>query len=118
MPIAWPVIGRCRQDLLASERAALRNLATSPDFFSASACRDLLFHVHEHHLTLPEIKSFLTDHHLAFLGFTIDSHIIAHYRARFLDDVSAINLNHWHAYETENPGTFGAMYQFWVQRRL
>ena len=35
-------------------RACARSSA-SPDFYSISACRDLLFHVQEHRLTLPQI---------------------------------------------------------------
>jgi len=27
------------------------------------------------------------------------------------------DLANWHLFETENPDTFGAMYQFWIHRR-
>ena len=26
------------------------------------------------------------------------------------------DLGQWHLFETENPDTFGGMYQFWVQK--
>ena len=44
------------------------------DFYSTSECRDLLFHVQEHRMTLPQIKAFLVAQELQFLGFEIDPH--------------------------------------------
>ena len=43
------------------------------DLFSTSNCRDLLFHVQEHRMTLPQIKAFLAENDLQFLGFMLDS---------------------------------------------
>ena len=40
-------------------RRALDEHCDFSDFFSTSACRDLLFHVQEHRLTLPQINAFL-----------------------------------------------------------
>src|SRR5215831_10379688 len=47
-------IRRCRQDLLNSP---LKDVTKAGDFFSTSECRDLLFHIQEHRLTIPDIKS-------------------------------------------------------------
>ena len=44
-----------RQNLAKAPDPRLRGLIGSPDFYSISACRDLLFHVQEHRLTLPQI---------------------------------------------------------------
>ena len=52
--------------------AAFKSLIASGDFFSTSACRDLLFHVQEHRLTLPQIAGFLADNALALVGFDLD----------------------------------------------
>jgi len=49
-------IRRCRQDLLNSP---LSGVAKASDFFSTSECRDLLFHIQERRLTIPQIKSFI-----------------------------------------------------------
>ena len=49
-------IRRSRQELLASPHA---RVAGPTDFFSTSECRDLLFHVQEKRLTIPELKSFI-----------------------------------------------------------
>ena len=39
--------------------------------FATSACRDLLFHVQEHNLSLEEIGGFLEEQGLAFIGFEV-----------------------------------------------
>lgn len=108
-------IRRCRQDLLAREDGSpLRNVANYADFFTISECRDLLFHVQERQLTIPEIKAFLHNHGLTFIGFTGPA--AQGYRARFPDDTAMIDLDQWHQFETEYPTAFTGMYQFWVQK--
>jgi len=108
-------IRRCRQDLLAAGDPLLAHVAEYQDFFSTSECRDLLFHVQEHRLMLPQIKAFLTAHDLRFLGFVVDRAVIARYRQRFPEDPAATDLNRWDRFEAEHPAMFGRMYQFWVQ---
>ena len=76
------------------------------DFFSTSNCRDLMFHVQEHRLSLPAIKAFLAENDLQFLGFLISSRHQRRYAARFPDDPAMIDLDRWHMFETENPKTF------------
>ncbi len=39
----------------------IRKIIKSSDFFSLSECRDLLFHVQEHRLTLPQIAQFIDE---------------------------------------------------------
>jgi hypothetical protein len=90
---------------------------SSSDFFSISACRDLLFHVQEHRMNLRTLDRFFKDNELTFLGFEIDSSVIRTYKNRFPNDPSATNLDQWHIYEEENPYTFIGMYQFWVQKK-
>ena len=91
-------------------------VTSSSDFFSTSACRDLLFHVQEHRMNLRTLDSFFKGNDLTFLGFEIDSFVIQSYKNRFPNDPSATNLDQWHIYEEENPNTFAAMYQFWIQK--
>jgi tetratricopeptide (TPR) repeat protein/SAM-dependent methyltransferase len=106
----------CRQELMQSKDGTpLKNVTRYPDFFSMSDCRDLLFHVQEHPLTIPEIKTLLADHGLIFLGF-VDAPQA--YRTRFPNDPAMTDLDQWHTFETENPLTFVAMYQFWIQKPL
>src|SRR5262249_39550624 len=64
-------IRRCRQELLQSpDGSPLKNVSKYADFFTTSECRDLLFHVQEHQLTISAIRQFLNDNRLTFIGFT------------------------------------------------
>jgi len=110
-------IRRCRQDLMELDKNAdFGTTLISPDFFSISACRDLLFHVQEHRVTLTRIEAFLRDNHLTFLGFEIEGAVLHAYQQRFPDNRAAINLGQWQIFENENPDTFAGMYQFWIQK--
>jgi SAM-dependent methyltransferase len=110
-------IRRCRQELAGLEDRAPPKRATEfPDFFTTSACRDLLFHVQEHQLMLPEIGTFLTQNRLEFLGFDVEDRVFQNFRRRFPDDKTMTDLDLWRIFESENPATFSGMYQFWIQK--
>tara|TARA_A100001011_G_C14303693_1_gene842041 strand:- start:226 stop:2223 length:1998 start_codon:yes stop_codon:yes gene_type:complete len=95
----------------------LNSLTESEDFYTMSAVRDLLFHVQEHRFTIPEISEILSNLKLEFLGFDIPNPSIKkEYSKIFPNDKKNISLDNWHQFETDNPETFGAMYQFWVKR--
>jgi Tfp pilus assembly protein PilF/SAM-dependent methyltransferase len=106
-------IRRCRHELLDGPH---RSLAKVHDMFTTSECRDLLFHVQEHHFTIPQIKEFLASHQLELIGFELGAAEQQAYRARFPEDQSTTDLDRWHTFETERPETFAGMYQFWCQR--
>jgi len=108
-------IRRCREAMLKARNPRFKTVFSSPDFYSVSGSRDLLFHVEEYLLTLPQIAVFLEQHRLAFLGFELGSPALAQYRARFAEDANMTDLAKWHLFESEHPDTFGGMYQFWVQ---
>ncbi len=110
-------IRQCRQDLIDLNNS--EDFATtikSPDFFSISACRDLLFHVQEQRMTLAEIDAFLQKNKQSFLGFEIDADVLYAFKRRFPDDRAAVDLERWEIFEGENPDTFSGMYQFWIQK--
>lgn len=110
-------IRRARQALIAAgPDAPFASLTNSADFYGTSACRDLLFHVQEHRLTIPQIAAFLKEHGLNFIGFEIDRRVATRYRTRFPKDAAVTDLASWHQFESENPLTFRGMYQFWVQK--
>jgi tetratricopeptide (TPR) repeat protein/2-polyprenyl-3-methyl-5-hydroxy-6-metoxy-1,4-benzoquinol methylase len=111
-------IRRFRQDPILHASAELEFLTMSPDFYSTSECRDLLFHVHEKRLTLEQIESFIAQSGLRFIGFELDAGILRSYRARFTDDQSASNLRNWARFEADHPDTFGGMYRFWIQKPM
>ena len=51
-----------RQDIIRERDEPRWNLVVrTVDFYSMSGCRDIFFHVMEHRLTIPEIKSFLDE---------------------------------------------------------
>ena len=109
-------IRRCRQEIISANDPGYLTVVHSPDFCSVSACRDLLFHVQEHRLTLPQIGAFLSEHGLTLLGFELDGGTLRRYRAAFPDDATLTDLASWDRFEAANPDTFGGMYQFWLQK--
>jgi len=110
-------IRRCRQALIdLNEQENFGAILNSPDFYSTSACRDLLFHVQEHRMTLTGIDAFIRANQLKFMGFEIDTDVLRAYKQRFPNDPEAIRLEQWHQFETENPDIFAGMYQFWIQK--
>jgi len=106
-------IRSCRRELTLSPARRITNIY---DFFSTSECRDLVFHVQEHRLGIPDLKSFLVANGLSFIGFRIADAVRQAYAARFPNDRAMTNLDHWHEFETAHPETFTGMYQFWVQK--
>jgi tetratricopeptide (TPR) repeat protein/SAM-dependent methyltransferase len=108
------VIRKIRQQVIE----AYPGLEQHPDFFTVSSCRDLLFHVQEHHIPLAAIGDFLAAHGLKLLGFSADEAVLAAYRRRFPEDPGATDLGHWQAFEHDNPDIFSGMYQFWLQKAL
>ena len=107
-------IRRCRQEILKTHLASVTRFT---DFFSTSECRDLLFHVQESHLTIPQIKNFVAQNGLRFIGFEFHAETASRYRGLFVQQGwSMTDLDRWHTVETKYPDTFSGMYQFWVQK--
>jgi tetratricopeptide (TPR) repeat protein/SAM-dependent methyltransferase len=115
-PASADGIRRCRQDIVRSDDPVLRRATEMMDFFSISECRDLMFHVQEHRMTLPQIAAFIREAGLTFLCFDLDVAVFNAYEQRFPADRTRTDLNTWHAFELENPQSFVGMYQFWVQK--
>jgi 2-polyprenyl-3-methyl-5-hydroxy-6-metoxy-1,4-benzoquinol methylase len=107
-------IRACRAAIRARQAGdeLLATIARNEDFYSMSGCRDLMFHVHEHRFSLPEIESMIARLNLSFLGFEFPDSgaTLARYRAKF----PRYSLDNWHRFEQESPDTFARMYQFWV----
>jgi tetratricopeptide (TPR) repeat protein/SAM-dependent methyltransferase len=110
-------IRKFRQELAESgESEMFASIFKSEDFYSISACRDLIFHAQEHRLTLSAIARFLAENNLTFLGFELDDAVEGAYRHRFPQDQAATDLASWEIFEQENPGMFAGMYVFWIQK--
>ncbi|ODM73183.1 hypothetical protein A6X20_37960 [Bradyrhizobium elkanii] len=108
-------IRRCRQDILR-EADKWKPLIGAKDFYSMSGCRDLLFNVMEHRLTIPEIAAFLNEHGLMFGGFEPfdDPAVLDQFRKQFPSAADEANLDQWHRFEVDHPETFWDMYVFMV----
>jgi len=110
-------IRTCRDAIYRGGDVSLqKGLTTLRDFYSASGCRDLLFNVVEHRFTLPQIKAFLAEHNLSFLGFDCTPEIVEAFGRQFPDPAARIDLDAWHKFETDNPDTFISMYQFLIRK--
>jgi len=108
-------IRRARQDLLRIDKPEWQSIFHSPDFYTMSECRDLLFHECEHLFTLPQISGFVRAHDLRFVGLELPQPVRRQFMARF-PGASLTDLELWHQFEGENPQTFIKMYRFWVCR--
>ena len=105
-------ISACRQDLI--QRFGMPPFR---DFSSTSGCRDLLFNVMEHQFTIPQIKAFLDENRLTFLGFEqLPPDVLRQFQQQFPDADALRDLGSWHAFEQTHPLTFGNMYFFWMQK--
>jgi tetratricopeptide (TPR) repeat protein/SAM-dependent methyltransferase len=110
-------IRRCREEILAADDGSLlKSASTFSDFFTTNECRDLIFHVQEHQMTLPQIKAFLAETGVQFTGFVLDAATLQLFAARFPEAGAMFDLDRWHAFETEAPATFAKMYQFFVRK--
>jgi tetratricopeptide (TPR) repeat protein/2-polyprenyl-3-methyl-5-hydroxy-6-metoxy-1,4-benzoquinol methylase len=100
--------------LAAPEDDPLRRILDFGDFYTLSNCRDLLFHVHEQHVTIAAIRSLLASAELRFIGFeTMDATLADAYGRRFPEDQAMEDLSHWQTVEELNPGAFAGLYQCW-----
>lgn len=107
-----------RQVLDAGAGGAHAELMGSTDFYSTSECRDLLFHVQELQLTLPEIRALLEGAGLAFLGFELTIPEVEQGFRREHPEAALDDLDAWHAYEQRHPESFRGMYYFWCCTQL
>ncbi len=106
-----------RQDILrARDEPRWERLITTVDFYSMSGSRDMLFHVMEHRLTIPEIAAFIEEQGLVFLGFELDAETVDRFRQQNPGADALTDLEAWHAFEAANPQTFRNMYSFSIRK--
>lgn len=104
-----------RRDLINSAKSTAYRITNSPDFYSLSTFKDLLFHEQEHHLSLMQLNEFLGNLGLEFCGFS-NVGLVENFKSKCKCAKDVYNLTKWHAFEEENPHIFGDMYQFWCQK--
>ena len=106
-----------RQSVISSNKAHHIEIVKSPDFYSLSTVRDLLFHEQEHLFTLPMICSALERLGLVFCGFESEQ-VVSKFKTWNGNSNALYEIDKWYEFEQENPNIFGGMYQFWCQKAL
>ena len=92
-------------------------LIKTADFYNMSGCRDLLFNVMEHRLTIRDIAGFLDEQALAFAGFELDPFTLARVREQYQAADALTDLRCWEAFEAAHPQTFLQMYRFSIRKK-
>ncbi len=112
-------IRACRESILRlpSSHPMRKYLLASNDFYATSLIRDLIFHVQEHRMTLPQIKGMMDKLGLVCTSFSLNSPETAmKYDKTFPNDPDRCNMLNWHEFEQKHPETFVGMYQFWAKK--
>jgi hypothetical protein len=104
-----------RKDIFENNNTKWESIKYSPDFYSTSGVRDLLFHVQEHRFTIKKIRNYLNKLGLVFLGFE-DTYVLNRFKKTYdqIDDI--YNLDKWENFERKNARIFSGMYQFWCKK--
>ena len=100
---------------MTSDKNHHKKILNSGDFYSLSTLKDLLFHVQEHRLDIPQIQNCLSELGLKFCGFDANK-IVSHFKLTNTGASDPYELDKWQAYEKANPRAFAGMYQFWCQK--
>ncbi len=104
-------------DMYNNSNSIILKVLDSTDFYSMSACRDLLFHIQEHRFTLLQIEAALNNLGLKFLGFELkQSWVKSKFFKLYPEKNTQESLSLWHQFEIKYPNAFRGMYQFWVQK--
>ncbi|MDB4855358.1 tetratricopeptide repeat protein [Planktomarina temperata] len=104
-----------RTMVMTSDQSHHKQILNSPDFYSLSTLKDLLFHVQEHRFTIPQIRDCLSKLGLKFCGFESEK-IVSHFKQTNTGADEPYDLDKWQTYEEANPRAFAGMYQFWCQK--
>ena len=94
-----------RNELIRSKEAHHKKLFLTPDFYSLSELRDLLFHAEEHRFTISKIQECLNELGLKFCGFP-NRFILERFKSEFTEPDAVYNLEQWNEFEHRNPILF------------
>lgn len=92
------------------------DLYLSADFYSLSACRDLIFHQQEHVFDVLDLPAFLATAGLDWMGMLAPEGSSA-LLALTGKQASELSVQEWHQLEQSNPDLFAGMYQFYAIKR-
>ena len=104
-----------RRDVADGDETELGGLLRSPDFYTVSSCRDLVFHVHERHFTIPTVGDALAAAGLRLLGFDASREVRGRYRRTFPGDPHLRSLESLAEFERAHPEAFAGMYLLWAE---
>lgn len=96
---------------LADDNPA-RQVAHTADFYSASGCRDLVFHVMEHRFTIPAFIELAACAGLQVESLQVGKDVRARFAEQFPDPAARTDMEAWDRFERTHPGVFGSMYRF------
>ncbi len=108
-------IKKFREKIISSQDKDCKIIQNSPDFYSISSIKDLLFHVQEYRFNLNEIEDYLNKLGLKFCGFE-NKEVLRLFKEKFKNESDLYNLKLWEKFEIKNPRVFASMYQFWCQK--
>mgnify|MGYP003325456290 CR=1 FL=1 len=104
-----------RDTVIKSAKDHHKLIIYSPDFYSLSTLRDLLFHIQEHRFTIPLLQEHLDKLGLTFCGFEAPE-IVSNFKQTNKAKDDPYDLDKWQAYEEANQGAFAPVYQLWCQK--
>lgn len=113
------------QDIRSAREAILQQkdkrwdaLIQSPDFYSMSSVRDLLFHTQEHAFDLQDIRRLIDGENLEWIGIVPPAGAQKLAEKVLQLKPHSLTLNDWHTLEQTEPALFAGMYQFYVRKPL
>lgn len=113
LPQSEDEIRLLREALLQNALPGLwEDLFKSPDFYSLSGCRDLIFHTQEHVFSVLDLPKFLQAAGIQWLGMLApnnSSEIVSKYSR----SAGELDVQEWHSLEQEHTNMFAGMYQFY-----
>ena len=109
-------IRQVRELLIKQDSDTWQPILKSPDFYSLSACRDLLFHELEHTYDLHEIQQMLESCGLEWVGIvpTAESKKLAKEYLNLSPEY--LTINDWNTLEHLCPSLFSGMFQFYARK--
>lgn len=113
-------IRKCRQHIFQlPDNHPIKPLTQTVDFYTTSACRDLIFHVQEHRFNLLELSQAIERLNLKLIGLEVkEPGVLKNYHQEFPDDPYGLSLENWHQFEQAHPQTFLGMYHLWLENRI
>ncbi|KZZ49023.1 hypothetical protein A3759_04285 [Thalassolituus sp. HI0120] len=94
------------------------DIFNSADFYSLSACRDLLFHQQEHTYTCAQLQQLLDNAELEFIGMIPQGESEQLAQQLFNKAGHQLTLEQWGELEHQKPELFAAMYQFYARKPI